>query len=356
MTVEFRPIRDEDVDALVDLWERSGLTVPWNDPRRDIVTARATASAGIIVGEDGGAVVASAMVGYDGHRGWLYYVAVDSDRQGTGLGKLLLAEAEGWFRERGVPKAELMVRRSNQRANGFYQSIGWSEEATTVFSRRFDDAPALGAATVDTVVTTLEMPDRPTRPSPHPPAGLPTALVRARPAGVAFYRWLYEQVGQNSTWLARRLMTDTELLAAIGDPAVEIYVLQVGGVPAGYGEIDRRKGPEAVDLAYFGLLPEFFGRGYGRYLLDTIVDLAWSAGPCAVLRVQTCDLDHPRALSSYQRAGFRPIGQHTATLSDPRLVGLPLPQRRHAGPSDSRPGPGATITALRRPGMDSVGN
>ena len=350
MTVEYRSIQEADVEAVVALWQRCGLTVPWNDPHRDIAAARSVDSAEVLIGEDAGTVVASVMVGYDGHRGWMYYLAVDPDRQAKGLGRTTLAEAEAWFRNRGVPKAELMVRRSNETVSGFYQALGWAEEPVRVFSRRFDDASALGAATVDTVVTTLEMAERPTRPTTPSPAGLPTALVRARPPSVAFYRWLYERIGAKWTWIARRLMTDAELLAAIDDPAVEVYVLHVGGVPAGYGEIDRRKGPDAIDLAYFGLLPEFIGRGYGRYLLDAVVDLAWSAGPCEGLRVQTCDLDHPRALSAYQRAGFRPVGQHTATLSDPRLVGLPLPDRRRPAPTAPFTGTGATVTTLRRPG------
>ena len=349
MTVEYRPIRDSDVETVVALWQRCGLTVPWNDPHRDIASARSTPDAEVLVGEDEGVVVASVMVGYDGHRGWVYYIAVDPDRQAKGMGRATLAAAEAWFRRRGVPKAELLIRRSNERVRGFYEALGWVEEPVAVFSRRFDDAPPLGTATVETVVTTLAMTERPTRPTAPSPAGLPTALVRARPPTVAYYRWLYEQVGADWTWMARRLMTDAELLAAIDDPAVEIYVLHVGGVPAGYGEVDRRKGPESVELAYFGLLPEFIGRGYGRYLLDAVVDLAWSAGACSGLRVQTCDLDHPRALASYQRAGFHPVGQHTATLSDPRLVGLPLPERHRAPASGPPAGAGATITALRRP-------
>ncbi len=348
MTLGFRPIEDADVEAVVALWQRCGLTVPWNDPHRDIASARSAADADVLVGEHEGTVVASVMVGYDGHRGWVYYLAVDPDRQGHGLGRATLAEAEDWFTRRGVPKAELLIRRSNERVRGFYEALGWAEEPVVVFSRRFEDSPSIGLATVETVVTTLQMTERPSRPTTPSPAGLPTALVQARPQGVAFYRWLYERIGAEWTWIARRLMTDAELMAAIGDPAVEIYVLQVGGVPAGYGEVDRRKGPDAVELAYFGMLPEFIGQGYGRYLLDAVVDLAWSAGPCDGLRVQTCDLDHPRALAAYQRAGFQPVRQHVATLPDPRLVGLPLPDRqRPAGTGGSGSDGGATVTTLR---------
>jgi GNAT superfamily N-acetyltransferase len=99
----------------------------------------------------------------------------------------------------------------------------------------------------------------------------------------------------------------------------------------------RRTGPsQRIEEAWQGLgvsriggclLPEFIGRGYGGYLLNAIVDLAWSAGPCGRLWVHTCDLDHPRALGVYQKAGFQPFRQYSQTLPDPRLAGLPLPER-----------------------------
>lgn len=347
MTVAFRPIADADVEAVVALWQRCGLTVPWNDPHRDIAFARSVANAEVIVGDDQGVVVASVMVGHDGHRGWVYYVAADPDRRGQGLGRAAMAEAEAWLKRRGVPKGELLVRRSNEGVRGFYESIGWAEEPVVVHARRFDDAPAIGLATVETTVTSLEMLERPSRAATHPPAGRPVALVRANPPTVPFYRWLYDRVGEDLTWTARRLLPDSELAAIVTDPAVEVYVLHVGGVPAGYGELDRRAGGGTVELAYFGLLPEFIGRGYGRYLLDAVVDLAWGAGPCQRLWVHTCDLDHPRAIGTYQRAGFRPFRQYVETLADPRLAGLPLPQRR---PAPQQPvGGNGRVTPLLRP-------
>ncbi|EDP66264.1 putative acetyltransferase [alpha proteobacterium BAL199] len=348
MTVVFRTIRDADVDPVVDLWRRCGLTVAWNDPHRDIAFARSVANADVLVGDEDGSIVASVMVGHDGHRGWIYYVAADPSHRGKGLGRIAMAEAEAWMKRRGVPKAELMIRRSNEGVRGFYDAIGWTEEPVVVHAKRFDDAPAIGLGTVETTVTSLEMLERPTRPSLHPPVGHPVALVRANPPTVPFYRWLYERIGESSTWIARRLISDAALQAVITDPAVEIYVLHVAGVPAGYGEVDRRGGAEAIELSYLGLLPEFIGRGYGRYLLDAIVNLAWATGPCSRLWVRTCSLDHPRALGSYQKAGFQPFRQRTVTLSDPRLVGLPLPDRS-APNIDANQTAGAIITTLTRP-------
>src|SRR5512145_3091732 len=117
-------------------------------------------------------------------------------------------------------------------------------------------------ATLDIVVTYLEMLKPPTRPTvPAPPVGK-IALLRAERCTVSFYRYLYNTVGEPWLWWERRLLTDTELKRIIHDANVEIYVLYVDGVPAGYAELDRRK-EDDVELAYFGLVPEFIGRKLG---------------------------------------------------------------------------------------------
>lgn len=347
MSLDFRPIADGDIESVIDLWQRCNLLVPHNDPHRDIESARRAADADVLVADVLGKIVATVMVGYDGHRGWIYYVAVDPKRRRESMGRQVMDAAERWMKARGVPKAELMVRSSNEQVRGFYSQIGWGEEPVHVHAKRFDDAPPIGLGTVDTVVTALEMLSRPTRPSPHPPAGMRTALIRAEPPTLSFYRYLYNTVGADWCWVSRRLLGDAELLAEITDPKVEIYVLYVDGAPAGYGEIDRRQSGGSVELLYFGLMPDFIGRGVGRYLLDTVVDIAWT-GPTERLWVHTCDLDHPRAIGTYQKAGFEPFDQWVETLTDPRLAGLPLPQRRPT-PSDTVTGLGNdTVTPIRR--------
>lgn len=348
VSLAFRPIRDGDVDTVVALWERCGLTVPHNDPYRDIETARRSPNSDVLVADVLGKVVASVMVGYDGHRGWVYYVAVAPDRRRKTAGRQVMAAAEAWLKARGAPKGQLMIRDTNTAVRDFYRRLDWVEEPRLVMSKRFDEAPPLGLGTVDTTVTALEMVSRPTRPSPHPPSGMRTALIRAEPPTLSFYRYLYGTVGADWTWVSRRLMSDAALMEEITNPKVEIYVLYVDGAPAGYGEIDRRQGPTTAELAYFGLLPDFIGRGVGRYLLDTVVDIAWT-GATERLWVHTCDLDHPRALGVYQRAGFTPFDQWVETLPDPRLAGLPLPQRRPTTPSDAVTASGNnTVTPIRR--------
>ncbi len=131
-------IADADVEAVIALWQRCGLTRPWNDPAADIALARRSANSTVLVGRSDGAIVATAMVGHDGHRGWVYYVAVDPVRQKQGLGRAIMHAAEQWLRATGLPKLQLMVRRENLQAGAFYQSLGYEESDTIVFAKWLD--------------------------------------------------------------------------------------------------------------------------------------------------------------------------------------------------------------------------
>ena len=155
---------------------------------------------------------------------------------------------------------------------------------------------------IECVVTYLEMLARPTLPPLQPPLGKKLALMRAEPPSLSFYRYLYDAVGRDWRWTLRKRVRDAELRAIIEDPAVEIDVLHVAGVPAGFSELDRRRTPE-IELAYFGLAPEFIGQGLGAYFLNWTVRRAWEYTP-ERLWVHTNTLDHPRALGLYQRMGF----------------------------------------------------
>lgn len=119
-TARVRPARDGDEAALAALWEACGLTRPWNDAAEDIRFARGGPVSDVLVAEKEGRIVASVMVGHDGHRGAVYYVAADPALRGAGLGRLIMAAAEDWLRARGVWKLNLMVRRGNETAAGFY--------------------------------------------------------------------------------------------------------------------------------------------------------------------------------------------------------------------------------------------
>ncbi len=133
-----RPLTDADIARVVALWRTSGLVVPHNDPVADIALCRRTGHGDILVALDGESVIASVMVGHDGHRGWVYYLAVAPDRRRQGFGRRMMAAAEAWLRARGVRKLELMIRNSNQAAKGFYSRLGYGEEPVTVMARWLD--------------------------------------------------------------------------------------------------------------------------------------------------------------------------------------------------------------------------
>ena len=135
-------IEDADVSAVVALWERCGLTRPWNDPAADIALARKGPNSTILVGREDERIVASAMVGHEGHRGWVYYVAVDPDRRGQGLGRAIMNAAEDWLRQAGIAKLQLLVRRENTRAGAFYQSLGFEESTSVIFAKWLDGREA----------------------------------------------------------------------------------------------------------------------------------------------------------------------------------------------------------------------
>ncbi|NHI17323.1 GNAT family acetyltransferase [Microbacterium sp. CBS5P-1] len=125
VTVRIRSFAPGDEDAVVALWEAAALTRSWNDPRADIARARSVWPDLLLVADAGGAVVGSVMAGYDGHRGWLSYLAADPARRGEGIGAALVAEAERRLTALGCPKVQLMVRRENAGVLGFYDALGY---------------------------------------------------------------------------------------------------------------------------------------------------------------------------------------------------------------------------------------
>lgn len=126
-----RTFEEPDRAAVVNLWNRVGLTRPWNDPDRDIDRKVADSPWGLLVGADGGRVIAAAMVGYDGHRGSVNYLAVDPAWRGRGMGGALMDHAEALLRDRGCPKINLQVRGDNPDAIAFYEQRGYVLEPAT---------------------------------------------------------------------------------------------------------------------------------------------------------------------------------------------------------------------------------
>jgi ribosomal protein S18 acetylase RimI-like enzyme len=136
MTVRAFEARDE--DDVVSLWKRCGLIRPWNDPHKDIQRKLGVRPDLFLVGILDGEVVACVIAGYEGHRGWLNYLAVDPARQRQGLGRAMVSEAEARLRASGCPKVNLQVRTSNKAAIEFYERIGYSVDDTVSMGKRLE--------------------------------------------------------------------------------------------------------------------------------------------------------------------------------------------------------------------------
>ena len=125
MSLDIRPFDLADTEAVVSLWQAAGLTRPWNNPYQDIRRKLSVQPELFLVAADGTALVGTVMAGYDGHRGWLYYLASAPDRRGEGIARRLVAEAEERLMAMGCPKVQLMVRPENGVARGFYDALGY---------------------------------------------------------------------------------------------------------------------------------------------------------------------------------------------------------------------------------------
>lgn len=131
--------------SVVALWERCGLTRPWNDPRKDIRRKIAVRPDLFLAGILDGVVVASVMAGYEGHRGWINYLAVAPEHRGKGLGRAMMAEAERLLREAGCPKINLQVRSSNTKVIEFYRRLGYTVDDVVSLGKRLEN-DATGSA------------------------------------------------------------------------------------------------------------------------------------------------------------------------------------------------------------------
>jgi ribosomal protein S18 acetylase RimI-like enzyme len=133
-----RPFESCDEEAVLALWESAGLTRPWNDPRKDIARKLKVQREWFLVAVSGGGVVGSVMAGYDGHRGWVNYLAVLPSLRLGGVGRALMDAVEVQLREAGCPKINLQVRATNEEAIGFYRALGYSFDDVVSLGRRLE--------------------------------------------------------------------------------------------------------------------------------------------------------------------------------------------------------------------------
>lgn len=313
----------------VELWDKCGLLVPHNDPHADIALFRSGTSSRIFAALLSNSLAGTVCAGHDGHRGWLYYLAVNPQQRRQGIAAHLLRAAEAWLAGQGVRKVQLMIRPENQTVAAYYEKQGYQLTPRAVMAKWVEagSGPEEGDADsvyLDTEVTYLEMDSPPSfvGDTVRFPSGC--HLLEAPEPTLSFYRFLYKTVGAPWLWWERRIMSDSELSAILLDPGFELHVLYKQGVPAGFAELDRRRSGE-VELAYFGLLPDFIGQGLGPPLLRYAVQRAWQTqGECqpTVLKVHTCNLDHPRALALYQSVGFTVRARTPRRIIDPRRLGI----------------------------------
>lgn len=175
-------------------------------------------------------------------------------------------------------------------------------------------------------VTYLKMTSPPARKIRRSPKlNMQVELSKIEKPSVNFYRQIYAEVGLPWLWYERTEVPDEALLKIINHKKVAIYVLFVGGKPAGFAELDSRQPPNNnvrdLHLAYFGLMPKYTGCGLGTFFINSIVDIAWK-DDIRRIWLRTCSLDHPAALHTYQKAGFVIYGRETCLIEDPRELNI----------------------------------
>ena len=180
---------------------------------------------------------------------------------------------------------------------------------------------------VAVTVTFLRMDRRPADPAPPLPPGY--TIERATHPSVAFYRYLYNTVGADYVWWLRRTVPDSEIAELMADRHVSIHTLYHEGEPAGFFELDSRNWQE-VNLSYFGLMPHAVGTGIGYRFLRAAIQAGWDMVGARGMTVNTCTADHPRALPTYLRSGFRQTRQAREVWNIPTRLGLRIPPHLRA--------------------------
>lgn len=166
-------------------------------------------------------------------------------------------------------------------------------------------------AVTEVTKTYLEM-TTPADLRPVPAPDPPPRIARIEPCPPAVFRSLYAAVGRDFHWTDRLAWSDADVERHLSNPGVALWLMSEGDTPAGYFEL-RAHDDGSVEIAYFGLLPAYIGRGWGKYLLTRATQVAWDLAANRVW-LHTCTLDHPSALPNYLKRGFRPVRQEVYTI------------------------------------------
>jgi len=260
-----RPCAPGDTDAVVALWRACGLVVPANDPRLDISRKLAFQPGLFLVAEDAGAVVGAAMAGYEGHRGWIYYLGVHPDRRREGIGRRLVEEAESRLRAFGCPKINLMVRHSNTGVITFYERLGFAPDAVSCMGKRLIDDNARRSARARPVDVTIR---------PHAPEDTEPLFDAAISSQAEVYRWLPwchpdYRIEETREWIERcrkAWAERSEFNFIIADPAGRIL---------GVCGLNKLDGPHhAANLGYWVRTSDT-GRGVASAAVRLLVAFAF---------------------------------------------------------------------------------
>jgi ribosomal protein S18 acetylase RimI-like enzyme len=138
MILTISDLAPAEIESAVALWEECGLTRPWNDPRADIALALGKPTSTVLAGRLDGELVATAMTGSDGHRGWVYYLGVANAHRRKGYGAAMMQTAADWLKARGVPKLHVMIRTENVAVAAFYAQLGYEKSDTITMAKRLD--------------------------------------------------------------------------------------------------------------------------------------------------------------------------------------------------------------------------
>lgn len=127
-----------DAPSVIALWEQAGLTRPWNPPTLDLKRSLNGPTSTVLGAFDDDRLAGTVMVGHDGHRGWIYYLAVEESHRGAGLGRELMSSAETWLKEHGAVKVQLMIQNGNETVLGFYDHLGYDDGDVQVRAKWLD--------------------------------------------------------------------------------------------------------------------------------------------------------------------------------------------------------------------------
>jgi ribosomal protein S18 acetylase RimI-like enzyme len=288
--VEIRPFAWADEEAVVGLWERCGLVKPQNDPRKDIRRKMKVRPELFLVGVHQGEIVACVMAGYEGHRGWLNYLAVDPRCQRQGMAREIVSAAEALLREAGCPKINLQVRSANKGVIAFYERIGYSVDDVVSMGKRLekDGAGAVGKG---------------------------VSIGAEDPLGPA----AEELVKALCTEMAGRYGREPSpfSMAELAGARAIFLVARMDGQPVGCGAI-RRFDEKTAEVKRMYVAQSARGRGIARRILAELEKFAREAG-YELVKLETGTLQ-PEAQGLYKSLGYYPIPSFGKYLEDPTSV------------------------------------